>query len=398
MKKVSKIFGVIAFTVIMVSVLIGCSMFREVTIRSSDGRESVIAGQSIRLTASGREIKWSVSTTPDGSGLVAPGTFILNGVLTVSINETARELFVIAISDKDSNSDIMRIRVVSVSGVTVAPASGEVVLGRTSQFSAVVAGEGNPDQLVTWKVTTDAGGLTPASSGTSISAQGLLTVSMTEPARTLYVTATSVIDPTKSGSSTVTVLVPTVTSITISPANPSIRPDTTLTFTASVIGELNPPEDVTWSVSASPSGLGAVTGTNISPNGVLTTTRDEILATVYVIATSVYDNTKSASVPVNIIIPQVTNVVLTPNYQSIPVGGSLQLNVVVTGTNDPPLTVSWKITTDAAGFIPITSSTSITAGGLLTIGADETAPLIFITATSTYDPSKNDDVIVLIPR
>jgi len=89
----------------------------------------------------------------------------------------------------------------TVTGVTVAPATVTVNRDATQQFTVTVAGTNNPSQAVTWQVS---GGGT----GTSISSTGLLTVAYDETASSLTVTATSVLDDTKSGTATVTVPAP----------------------------------------------------------------------------------------------------------------------------------------------------------------------------------------------
>ena len=87
----------------------------------------------------------------------------------------------------------------TVTGVTVSPENATVVKGGTRQFSAVVKGDNEPKQTVTWTVT---GGRT---TGTNISDAGLLSVAANETATTLTVTAASTADPTKSGAAAVTV-------------------------------------------------------------------------------------------------------------------------------------------------------------------------------------------------
>ena len=85
--------------------------------------------------------------------------------------------------------------------VSVNPATVTVEKGKTQQFTATVTGNNNPDQTVTWRVS---GGIT----GTSISEDGLLSITAAETANTLTVIATSTADNSKSGTATVTVTEP----------------------------------------------------------------------------------------------------------------------------------------------------------------------------------------------
>ncbi|MEG2568756.1 MAG: Ig-like domain-containing protein, partial [Acinetobacter sp.] len=83
----------------------------------------------------------------------------------------------------------------TVTSVTVTPNTAKVEKGETQQFKATVTGANDPAQTVTWAVT---GGKS------SISESGLLTVAVGETAASLTVTATSTVDPNRSGTATVT--------------------------------------------------------------------------------------------------------------------------------------------------------------------------------------------------
>jgi len=88
----------------------------------------------------------------------------------------------------------------TVTGVSIDPTSASVAKGGTQTFSATVTGTGSPSQAVTWTVT----GKTDANTG--ISPAGLLTVGAAETASSLSVKATSIYDPTKSNTVTVSVI------------------------------------------------------------------------------------------------------------------------------------------------------------------------------------------------
>jgi len=82
-------------------------------------------------------------------------------------------------------------------GVIVTPANPMVLAGTIQQFTAVVEGDDNPPQTVTWTVT---GG-----TDSSISTGGLLTVGLAENSSNLTVKATSTADNTKYGTAIVRV-------------------------------------------------------------------------------------------------------------------------------------------------------------------------------------------------
>jgi hypothetical protein len=147
-------------------------------------------------------VTWAVT----GGGA---GTSISNGFLTVAAIEPAATLTIRATSTVDtSKSNTASVTVtgdiVTVSGVTVSPQGATVDKGGTRLFTAVVNGTNNPAQTVTWAVT--GGG-----AGTSINANGLLTIALNESAATLTVRATSTVDTSKSNTATVTVRTPPLT-------------------------------------------------------------------------------------------------------------------------------------------------------------------------------------------
>lgn len=88
---------------------------------------------------------------------------------------------------------------VTITGVTVTPATATVNKGATQQFTAAVSGTGNYNTAVTWSISGH------TSSKTSINANGLLTIGSNETAASITVKATAVGDATKYATATVTV-------------------------------------------------------------------------------------------------------------------------------------------------------------------------------------------------
>ena len=396
MKTSGRLFCSVALVVIIGMALAGCAT--QVNIRTDADLSSILAGGTLRLRSSGRDIVWAVSSTSNGSGPVAAGTFITqNGILTAGADETASFLYVIATSMKDNKYDIKQIRVVTVSEVTVSPVNQHVVIGRTFQFRAQVEGTNNPDRAVTWRVSTNAAGSGAVTSGTRIDSNGLLTVAPNESATTLFVIATSVIDPSKSGNVPATVVVPTVSAVAVSPVNQTVTSGSTSQFNATVTGDYEPSTAVIWHVSSNATGSGAVTpGTDINANGLLRVASTETLTTLFVIATSVADTTKSASIPVTIIVRTVSAVSINPSGQTITTGNNIQFYSSVTGTNNPDTNVTWKVSSNAAGTGAVAPGTSISADGLLKVAPNEWATTLYVIATSVADPSKSASAKVTI--
>ena len=266
----------------------------------------------------------------------------------------------------------------TVTGVTVSPTTATVAKGRTQQFTAAVSGDNNPAQTVTW--TVEGGG-----TGTSISAGGLLSVGANETAATLTVKATSTVDTSKSGTASVTVSSSGQTpGVTVSPATPNVVKGTTQQFTATVSGTTA--QTVTWTVE------GGGDGTGISAGGLLSVGANETATTLTVKATSTADPSKFGTATVTVYastdeLPSVSNVTVSPTTATVPKGGTRQFTAVVSGTTAQ--TVTWTVEGNGDG-------TSISAGGLLSVGANETAASLTVRATSTVDTSKSGTASVTV--
>ncbi len=209
----------------------------------------------------GKQICVSVGDSADEAGQIGPYT----SEDTILDSYTAEKYF----RSRTEDAPI-------VTGVSVSPANATVEAGQTVQFSATVSGTGEFSQEVTWSVS---GGV---SAGTSISADGLLTVAADETATSLTVMATASGDSSKSASVTVTVMPPeSVTGVSISPADATVEAGQTVQFSATVSGTGEFSQEVTWSVSG-----GVSAGTSISADGLLTVAADETATSLTVTATA----------------------------------------------------------------------------------------------------------------
>jgi hypothetical protein len=68
------------------------------------------------------------------------------------------------------------------------------------------------------------------------------------------------------------------------------------------------------------------------------------------------------------------------------------------GNYNPDSTVTWRVSSNAAGTGAVASGTMINANGLLTVAANETATTLYVIATSVADTSKSGSVTVTITR
>lgn len=174
----------------------------------------------------------------------------------------------------------------SISSVTVSPEAVTIGDGQGYTFTVMVEGTGAFNQAVIWSTTTGA-----------IDGAGNLVLGSTNVQRTLIVTATSVQDPTKSGSSTVTQMAPgnssapVVNSVSVQPFAPTLAGGATQQFSATVHGVSNPSQAVTWMSTIGQINAG---GLFIAPDST------EELQMGTVTAISVQDNTKSGSTVVSV--------------------------------------------------------------------------------------------------
>ena len=166
----------------------------------------------------------------------------------------------------------------TISSVSPACAPSTIAINATSQCNATVKGSGSYSSAVTWS----------ASAGT-VSASGILTAPAT--AGTVTVTATSMQDPTKSGTASVTVQPPpspTITSVQVT-CNPStVNVGANSQCNVTIKGTGNYSSAVTWSAS-----VGA-----INASGLFTAPATAGSATIT--ATSVQDAAQSSEATVTV--------------------------------------------------------------------------------------------------
>lgn len=284
--------------------------------------------------------------------------------------------------DFDKNGDY---GVVKVTGLAVAPAAVTLGAGQAKLLYATAIGENveGSAQAATWSLAGN------TSQRTTVRPDGNVVLGFDEKAKTITVTAISLIDAGKKGSATVTVSgSATVNAIRVTPSTADIAAGGQQLFAATVEGTNNPAQDVAWTLTGESSA-----NTVIDQTGKLVLGADESSRTIQVRATSVADSgvTKTVSITVSSVGgATVTGVKLRSDVSRVQLGGSYQINAVVEGTGSPAQTVTWAVTgnTDAG--------TVINADGRLTIGANEKAKAITIKATSTTDLGKSGSLPLTI--
>jgi hypothetical protein len=287
--------------------------------------------------------------------------------------------------------------VTPIVSVSIAPAGATVAVGKSQQFTATVTGALNT--AVAWSVNGIVGG--SAAVGT-VTTAGLYTAPATVPASTpITLTATSAQDSSKSATVAVTIVlslpVTPIVSVSIAPASATVAVGKSQQFTATVAtapGPANINTAVTWSVNGVVGGsvaLGTVTtaGHYTAPATVPAST------SITLSATSVLDSSKSAAVPVTIVLASpIVSVSVTPSSATVAVGKSQQFAATLTGTAITNATVSWSVNGIVGGNAALGT---VTTAGLYTAPAAIPASTpITLTATSAQDPRQSAAVPITI--
>ena len=323
-----------------------------------------------QLTGAGCGSSSSCGTLTSGGLYSAPAS--VSGSLQVTITATS-------VADPSKSGSAV-VAVASSVAVSISPTEAQVTAGAQKQFTATVTGTTN--SAVSWSVVGS--GCSGVACG-SISTSGLYTAPTSTPTPPqVSVTATSVADPTKSATSSVTII-PEV-SVTVSPSTVQLPVLGHQQFTATVTGSSN--TSVTWRIAGGC--IGAACGT-ISASGVYTAPPAvPSPAQVSVTATSVADPTKSASATVTVVPP--VSVTVSPTTAMLLTGSKQQFAATITGSSNT--TVSWSV---AGSGCSGASCGTISASGLYTApSAVPTPPQVSVTATSVADPTKSATASVTI--
>jgi len=240
--------------------------------------------------------------------------------------------------------------------VSVTPPNTSLKVNQTQQFTATV--QNTSDTRVTWSISPAVG---------SISSTGFYTAppAMTT-GQTITVTATSVADPTRSGSMTLMLVPPTA--VSVAPASWTLGPNQTKQFVATVTSSDN--TAVTWSINPV-IGTVAADGTYTAPAPI------SAIQTVTITATSVADTTKSGNATITL---QPVGVTISPVNATLFAGDTQQFTPTVTGADNTAVT--WTLNPPGTGTLSNT--------GLYTAPVSiSSTQSVFVTATSVSDNSKS---------
>ena len=368
-----------------------------VTIGSTTSVAVSVAPNSVTLAVKGQQqftasvtgsSNTSVNWTVTGIGCVAGscGTITSSGLYTAPATVPSPALATVtatsvADSTKSASASIV-IQSASAVSVTVSPSTAQVSPGAQQQFSANVSGTTNT--AVKW--TLSGSGCSGSTCGT-ISSTGLYTAPSSVPSSpTVKVVATSVADPSQSGSATVTVVA--VAKLTISPASPQVKPQGTIQFSASGPGS----NIVVWSVSGA--GCSGITCGSINSSGFYTAPATAPSPnTVTVTAASLSNSAIIGSTTVTII-SNTVSVGVSPSTASVGVGAQQQFTASVTGSTNTAVT--WSLS--GTGCTSTLCGTISTSGLYTAPSATPNPPFVTVTATSVADPTKSGTASIQVTQ
>ena len=227
-------------------------------------------------------VTWAAST----------GTITAGGVYTAPAVITTTTATVTATSKTDpTKTGTAAVTLTPISVNPISPATINLGAGGSQAFTASVANDGSTSG-VTWSIGAGVGTLTASSTtGVTYNAPTTLINSVT----TVTLTATSIKDPTKSTTATITL---NPISVSINPASPAAMiGGATQAFTATVAND-GSNSGVTWTATG-----GGSFSTASTPSGVATTytsANPVTTATAVVTATSVKDPSKTASATITL--------------------------------------------------------------------------------------------------
>jgi len=325
-----------------------------VSVGGTRGFSAVVTGIGGPSQQVGWELVGYSTGTPSGT------TIDDKGLLSVSAGETLTSLTVKASSVANQlRFDTATVSVVkpTITSVVVSPKTARVPAGGSFDFSAVVIGNGGHSQEVDWTVD----------GGATISGAGRLTLTGTQPAGTLTVRATSRANPGVSDTATVTVTVPTVSSVLVQPGIAYVAVGDQIEFRATVMGTNGPPQTVDWTIEET----GKSGGTSIDGDGILTVASDELLASLTVRATSTLDSGVYGTATVRTT-QAGTSVSVLPATALVRAGGSRKFTLVDDGTGNTLAEVFWVLTGNK------NANTKIASDGMLTVAAGETSNTVTV--------------------
>jgi hypothetical protein len=269
--------------------------------------------------ATNTAVRWSVlessaGGTVDQNGIYqAPKVAGVYHVVATSVQDSTKQGF----ADITVDFDATRV------GVAISPTATSINPNQSQQFYATVTGTTN--QTVSW-----------SASGGIIAPDGTYTAPSS--AGTYAITAKSMVDPTKSATTFITVTTTPQVVLSVAPLAVTLNPNQVQDFVGTIVNSTD--QVINWRVIEPNGGVFMGDGIYTAPG---------TPGTYHVMASSDADPTKEIEIPVTVnLVPQIT-VTVTPGTQSLGVGEDQTFYATVTGATNT--NVIWKVEEAGGGTI-----------------------------------------------
>jgi hypothetical protein len=329
-----------------------------ITVGITPSSGTVFLGGTLTFTATVTDttdtaVTWSVNSISGGAPQV--GTITADGLYMAPADlPPGGTIQVTATSHADSTkSNSASVTLSSDVGISVSPASGAVELGSTQSFHASITGSGHPDSTVYWSLS---GSACPAQCGT-MDGNGNYTAPQILPgAAIVSITATSVADPSRQSSASITI----TSNFTLRIAAPaSLAPGVSSAIVATMtpVAGSQPNANLSWSLSGagcSGSACSTLTVTTTQSAGAnpISDTANYIAPslspqpeTVFITVTPQADPSKKVQATVTIL--GGTGISLSPITETIAANLRFALTASVSGLTNT--TLNWSINGIAGG-------------------------------------------------
>jgi hypothetical protein len=379
-----------------------------VTVQPASATLSLGQTQQFQATVTGTSNS-SVNWTVDGvaAGNASLGTVSAGGLYTApAIMPASSTLTITAISVADpAASGAASVALQDGIAVNVSPASATVPAGGIQVFTATVTDSGSAASGVNWAVNGIAGG--NASVGTIV-ANGADSATYTAPVTppsppNVTITASSVADPTKAGTASVTITCANA----ISPPSASISLGQTQALTASLCVASGTP--LVWDVNGVVGGnaaLGTIAASTTAPDAAVYTAPVDLPSTnPLTIHATAGAQVASAAMTIT------SSVSVTVSPSSATLAAAQRATFTANVTNSPDTAVTWSVNgvpngNPAVGEICVVgSSPCVSPNGAVSGSVDYVAPAVAptvnpvtLTAASQADPSQSGSASVLVAQ
>ncbi|WP_429351372.1 Ig-like domain-containing protein [Paenibacillus sp. 4624] len=324
-----------------------------------------VGGAATTVTWSSSDVDNKVAVSETGFVTVAPDA--VPGLYSVTATSTID-------SSKSDTATITVIYAPAVHGVTVTPDPASIVQGDSLQLGASVDVVGGASTDVTWSSSDISGKVL-------VSNTGNVTVAPDAVPGNYIITATSVEDSSKAGTSTVTVTyAPAIQEISIQPDSTRVSQGRSMQLAATVTAVGGADATVHWTSSDDSNKV------TVSNTGYVSVSLDAEPGDYTIMASSVFDSSKTATATIKVTYaPAVNSVVVNPDTASLMQGESRQLEAIVDITGDADVMVTWSSN-------DIKSKVNVDDTGYVTVAADAEPGKYIISATSTVDSSKKGNM------